>query len=182
DPAITHRHRHHDWIEAEGCFRAETLREEVGAEFVDRLRLPDREMAEDAVIGLEARHVLACFRDGTDRHVAKAHGEAAVSLRVGCRTDCTPRGVVRPGGDRIVAISNQLGAVLGRGELGADTDLGRSERTFVVGSDLGRAWGDGDKLAGHGYSFRVGIGRRIAKPCGRVYTDGSRRRPTRAGW
>src|SRR3954447_21502346 len=90
-------------------------------------------MTEDAIADGEARHLGTDLGDRAHRYIAERTREALQPDVWRPRDIGAPGEVIRPVGDGIVAVTDQLGAMLGRGKLGLDSDLCRSKwRIFVL--------------------------------------------------
>src|SRR5215217_5767002 len=106
-------------------------------------------MAEDAIADGKARHLGTNLDDRAHRHVAERTWKA---LQPDVRRSwdvSAPSEVIRSVGDGIIAVADQLGAVLRRGELGLDPDLRRPERRILIVTDHRCPWRGRDQLARH---------------------------------
>src|SRR3954453_4120820 len=98
----------------------------MGSGLVAVFRSADGEMTEDAIADGEARHLGTDLGDRAHRHIAERTREALQPDVRRPRDIGAPGEVIRPVGDGIIAVTDQLGTVLGRGELCLYPDLPRS--------------------------------------------------------
>src|SRR5215211_5165344 len=113
-------------------------------------------MTEDAIADREARDLGPDLGDRADRHVAERTWKALQPDVRRPRDIGAPGEIIRPVGDGIVAVADQLGAVLGRGELGLDPDLRRPQRRLLVLTDHRLPRCNGDEFTWHAYLLSIG--------------------------
>jgi hypothetical protein len=131
DLRIAHGERHDGTVERDRHLAGETVGHQIGMRLVDGVRLANGEMTEEAVADRETGDRATDLRDGADRHVAQGTGERGKPLGSGPRDDRPQGGIIGTVGSRLVAVADELRPVLGRGEVGLDTDVADPKRGFV---------------------------------------------------
>src|SRR5215210_599778 len=130
DRSVSHGQRHDRGIQTHHPLRFEAFGHGIHSFLINSVRLADRKVPEHPIPDYETRHLGSDLGDDADRHVTEREVTWPLVRRV--RYHASPLGVVSHPRRRLVPIPDHLRPMLGRGELGADTDLTQPQLRLLV--------------------------------------------------